>query len=178
MKLTAAAKDKIHAFLSELNVEHLDVVYHVDINEIDLENAYDSIYKMIEESDAFNVEIIYYSRAIEYLSENDLSLKRSLNIAAELCYTPENLNSETLASLLASQITREKFYELEDEINSFFEEMVCEFEEEEQDRFLDWLESDNVVKSGENEYKTQCTQYKKVFDYDELLEYFINEYIN
>ena len=35
----------------------------------------------------------------------------------------QNLNSEILASLLASKLVREEFYELEDEINSFFEKL-------------------------------------------------------
>jgi hypothetical protein len=42
----------------------------------------------------------------------------------------QNLNSEILASLLASKLVREEFYELESEINDFFEELEEEEEEE------------------------------------------------
>ena len=40
---------------------------------------------------------------MEYLKENDPSLSESLEIAAELGYDFKNLNSEILASLLASR---------------------------------------------------------------------------
>jgi len=39
-----------------------------------------------------------------------------------------------------------------------------------------WRESDNVVKTSENGYKTQCSQYNKEFSHDELKAYFIKEY--
>lgn len=45
-------------------------------------------------------EITYYSRAIEYLSENDSSLVDSLALANEYGLTLDKLNSETLATIL------------------------------------------------------------------------------
>tara|TARA_B110000967_G_scaffold1009_1_gene1062 strand:+ start:3699 stop:4127 length:429 start_codon:yes stop_codon:yes gene_type:complete len=60
----------------------------------------------------FNEEVIYYSSAIRYLKENDPSLTESLEIATEYGYTTENLNSELLASLHASQKKEETFHEL------------------------------------------------------------------
>ena len=45
-------------------------------------------------------EIIYYSNAMKYLSENDNSLRESMEIADELGYKPKNINSELLATLL------------------------------------------------------------------------------
>lgn len=122
--------EKIIEFLSDLDTE-IDVPYMVNIGNIDFDNAYDSIYNMIEYSNGFDIEIIYYSRAIEYLSENDASLRESLAIAGEMGYDTENLNSEILASILASQNVREEFSELENEINEFFEELAEEDEEEE-----------------------------------------------
>lgn len=121
-------KTKIEEFLSELNTE-IDVLNFIDIDNIDHNNAYDSIYEMIDERGGFNIEIIYFSRAIEYLSENDPSLRESLELASEFGYTPDNLDSETLASLLASKLVREEFEELENEINDFFLELE-ETEEE------------------------------------------------
>lgn len=46
------------------------------------------------------IEIIYYSTAIELLAEHDQSLCDSLEIASEYGYTTEKLNSELLATLL------------------------------------------------------------------------------
>ncbi len=122
-------KNKIENFLQNLNTE-VDVLYFVDIDSIDTSNPFDSICEMIEDNNGFDIDIIYYSNAMNYLSKNDPSLHESLNIAAELCYEVQNLNSEILASLLASKLVREEFYELESEINDFFEELEEEEEEE------------------------------------------------
>jgi intracellular sulfur oxidation DsrE/DsrF family protein len=113
-------KNKIETFLNSLNIDNLDVIYYVDIEDIDLSNAFESIYDMLDEKNAFDIEIIYYSHAIEYLKEHDNSLFESLNLAAQLCYEVQNLNSEVLASLLASQNARTDFYEKKEEITNFF----------------------------------------------------------
>ena len=44
-------------------------------------------------------EIIYYYKAIKYLSENDASLNESLELAFDMGFSLENLNSETLATI-------------------------------------------------------------------------------
>ena len=124
-------KTKIENFLANLKTE-IDLLSLVDIDNIDHANAFDSICDMIEANNGFDIDVIYYSNAIDYLSKNDPSLKKSLNIAAELCYEVQNLNSEILASLLASKLVREEFYELESEINDFFEEL-----EEEEEYLID-----------------------------------------
>ena len=59
----------------------------------------------------FNEEVIYYSSAIRYLKDNDPSLTQSLEIANEYGYTTENLNSELLATLHASQKKENTFFE-------------------------------------------------------------------
>tara|TARA_R110000796_G_scaffold91302_1_gene195385 strand:- start:158 stop:586 length:429 start_codon:yes stop_codon:yes gene_type:complete len=59
----------------------------------------------------FNEEVIYYSSAIRYLKDNDPSLCESLEIATEYGYTTENLNSELLATLHASQKKENTFFE-------------------------------------------------------------------
>ena len=124
-------KTKIENFLSELNTE-IDVLNYVDVDNIDYSNAFDSICEMIEDNNVFDVEIIYYSNAISFLAENDASLHESLEIASEYGYEAYNLNSEILASLLASKLVREEFCELESEINDFFEDLEEEEEEEEE----------------------------------------------
>jgi aminopeptidase C len=80
--------------------------------------------------DAINSEdIIYYSRAMEYLKENDPSLRKSMSLASELGFTPKNLNSEILATLLYQQNLNEELNELYNEIESIFEEEEEEDEE-------------------------------------------------
>lgn len=113
-------KTQIETFLKSLNINNLDLMDYVDIQDIDLNNAFESIFDMLDEKDAFNIEIIYYYNAMEYLREHDNSLNQSLEIAQELGYKLTDLNSELLASLLASQNARDDFYEKEKEITNFF----------------------------------------------------------
>lgn len=42
--------------------------------------------------------------------------------------------------------------------------------------FQDWLNSDNVIKTGENEYKTQCSQYTIPMTLLELKKYYLKEF--
>lgn len=125
-------EDKIYDFLAKLNTE-IDIVSFVDIDSIDLDDPYYSICQMIEDSNGFDIEIIYYTRAIQYLADNDCSLRDSLKIASEYGYNCGDLSSEILASLLASQNVREEFSEFQDEIEEFFEEIKNELEELEDD---------------------------------------------
>ena len=71
----------------------------------------DEILEELQDNGFFTEDIIYYSRAIEYLKENDPSLCESLELAAELCYQTENINSELLASLHASRKKEDDFNE-------------------------------------------------------------------
>ena len=48
-------------------------------------------------------------------------------------YNLKSLNSEILASLLASENSRESFYECRDEIEDFFKDIVDEIEALEED---------------------------------------------
>lgn len=93
---------------------------YIQADELDYEvinNALD-LQEFLEEKGAFNIDIIYYSRAMEYLKENDISLNESFEIASEYGYDLENLNSETLASLHASRTARNYFYRIEKDINN------------------------------------------------------------
>jgi hypothetical protein len=38
--------------------------------------------------------------------------------------------------------------------------------------------SDNVVKTGNDYYLTQCTQYKRVFTFNQLVDYLLREYFS
>ena len=126
MNTTANTTAKIEAFLNLLDAKleiNDKLINYVDIDEIDNDDAFSSIYDMIDENGGFNCEVIYYSNAIKYLQENDASLMESLEIASDLGYEVKNLNSEILASLLKSQNVRDEFLELRDEINNFFESL-------------------------------------------------------
>ena len=119
----------IENFLSGLNTE-IDILNLINLEDINFSDPYNSIYEMIDENDGFDQEVIYYASAMEYLMENDNSLRESLEIAHDLGYTADKINSELLASLLKSQNERENFTELESEINDFFSGLE---EEEDED---------------------------------------------
>ena len=147
--LTQAQQTKVFEFLNGLT-SVVCITDYVNIEDIDIDNAYNSILEKIDVNNGFDIEIIYYSNAIEYLSKNDPSLKESLEIASIYGFELNNLNSETLASLLASQNARENFYELESEIETFFEELKEETEERTQliiDTFNEryFMEIENIL---------------------------------
>lgn len=122
----------ISEFLQELNDQKnsdLDLNYYYQEG-MTFDEFQEAIYQSITEN-----EIIYYSNAIEYLSENDPSLNESMSIASELGYTTENLNSELLATLLYQQDLHEEFSELCSEIEDYFEDYenyIFELENEEE----------------------------------------------
>lgn len=76
-------------------------------------------------------EVVYYSKAMEYLTEHDVSLTESLRLAAELGYEPANINSELLATLLLQEKLRE---DLESDLSQFLDDLDdLEDEEDEED---------------------------------------------
>lgn len=96
----------------------IDLEYILNNKDIeDIEELREAIQDQINEAD-----IIYYSEAFDYLKNNDLSLKRSLTLANDFGYTPKDLNSEILASLL-----------LQNDLN------------EELNLFIDSLENENII---------------------------------
>lgn len=103
--------DRISADL-EFNIMH-----HLTLDDLLWIEDFDDLMDILKNDGAFDVEIIYYHKAIKYLQENDPSLTESLNIANDYGYKTCDLNSELLASLLASQQAEEKFYEYSAQIN-------------------------------------------------------------
>jgi hypothetical protein len=119
--------EKIEKFFrEEIKMNHIDIMYYVDADEV---NSFDDVYEAIDNDRGFEVEVIYYTTAMEYLMERDSSLRESLEIAEEYGYTADNINSELLASLLASRECREEFMSYEDEITEFFNSLDEEDEE-------------------------------------------------
>jgi len=102
------------------NLNNLEVdVLNLSFEKTDENSYFDHIdlFDSIQSENGFIVEIIYYHNAIKYLQEFDASLNESLELAVELGYELNSINSELLASLLASKYNEEKFWELEEEIN-------------------------------------------------------------
>jgi hypothetical protein len=116
----------INEFLQSINnIDNIDFndslnPQYIDWNDF---NSFSDILDSLDDQRALDVEVIYYASAIEYLRNEDPSLIESLEIASNLGFELKNLNSETLASLLASERLREDIYELESEFNDFLNEL-------------------------------------------------------
>ena len=92
------------------------VTDYIDIEEILKMEDYDELYDELQDVGFFNVEIIYYATAMDYLKEHDTSLTQSLEYAHDLGYSAKDLNSELLATILACEKLIESFSAYYDEI--------------------------------------------------------------
>lgn len=99
-----------------------------DFDPEDFDNFKEQIQEYFQENNLLLQEIIYHANAIEFLKRHDQSLKESLNIAMEFCYTIENINSELLASLLATSHAQEEFSDFleSDTLQEIFDFLVLE----------------------------------------------------
>ena len=69
-------------------------------------------------------EVIYYHKAMEYLTENDTSLNNSMQLASDMGYEADKINSELLATLLLQDNLTQKAHKLVVELEAFeFEEV-------------------------------------------------------
>lgn len=68
----------------------------------------------------YDSEIIGYNQAMEYLQENDRSLKDSLRLADEFGYSLKNLHSEILASLLVADNFSELVNDSSDDLEAIY----------------------------------------------------------
>lgn len=112
-------QQKFDELFESLNID-IDLQYCIDTDEAE---SFDDMTEQIENNNGFDVDIIYYYNAMKYLMEHDASLSESMGLAHELRYNADKINSELLASLLASQNIRIEWQELESEIDAFFDEL-------------------------------------------------------
>ncbi len=80
---------------------HIDLEYIIEDFDPEIQDE-DDLRDEIQER-IYEQDIIYYSNAIQYLAENDPSLRDSLELAHEMGADLETLNSEYLATLLFQQ---------------------------------------------------------------------------
>jgi len=114
-------------FITEKQKDYdFDALEYIDHNElqqaIEDNSMRDYLESLNENREITDTEIIYYARAIEYIKENDPSMHECFEIASEYGYETKHLNSELLASLLATRRNEEDYYE--------FIEAVIEFTNE------------------------------------------------
>jgi len=111
-------KQEIIEYFERISADlEFDIMDHLTEDDLDDMEDFDYLIDTLRDDGAFDIEIIYYHKAMQYLMDNDTSLYDSLNIANDMGYKTCDLNSEMLASLLASQNAEEEFYEYEAQIN-------------------------------------------------------------
>ena len=89
------------------NLSRLDIEYIQCEEDDSLDDFRDAVEEMICE-----YQVIYYTTAIQILSEEDSSLMESIALAQEFGYELENINSELLATLLIQNLMREELAEV------------------------------------------------------------------
>lgn len=100
--------DQFIDYLKSIDSE-VDYAEYVCIGDFNKDYTADELYETIDANNGFDVEIIYYDNAMRYLWDNDKSLQESIVIAKEYGLDFDDINSETLASMLASKYAREDF---------------------------------------------------------------------
>lgn len=144
---------------TQLNIEHFDFTAfnnYVDKHEVlrciqdksfevdpyDFDNFKEQIQEYFQENNLLDQEIMYHSNAIEFLKKHDQSLSDSLELAKDQGYTIENINSELLASLLASKHAQEEFGDFlaSDTLQEIFDFLALESLEQE----LEKIEGERV----------------------------------
>lgn len=109
-------------FFNGLQITNLCVLDYINLDDISENTTFDSLTDEIRENGGFDVDIIYYTNAMEFLSENDPSLRDSLELATDMGYSAGDLNSEILASLLASDMALDDWLDRVGEVNDFLSE--------------------------------------------------------
>lgn len=128
--MKTATKNALINFLTENGPELIDFKYFLESETFD---SFENVRDLIDAGGGFSIDIIYYSAALDYLREHDASLRQSLELAQDLGYKPAELSSEILASILATEITRGEFEELETEFSDLLEELTAAETEEEEE---------------------------------------------
>jgi hypothetical protein len=160
---TQTKNDRLISFLNTLG---LDIDFNYHLKGEDPTNA-DELEDILNDASAFDVDVTYHSNAIEYLREHDPSLLYSLELAHGLGYTTDNINSEILASLLATDNLRDDFTKLKGDIDNFFDELTEEIE----------TEAQNILDAFNSEFNTEIEDFEtlQAFLDDEASEYITEE---
>lgn len=126
--------EEITEFLSKLNT-NIDILHYIDVEDIDQNDPYVDIVELLTGFFGFDVDVCEHN-AMSYLMEHDNSLQKSIEIANSQLYELEDLNSEILASLLATHENKMAFGYLEEEITEFFNNQNNVFTQKEKNYFF------------------------------------------
>lgn len=103
---------------------------YMEFSDEELPNTFDELTTMLDENNLFDEYIMYYTTAMDYLRDNDPSLRFSLELASRMGYEMENINSEILASILKADNNKDTWNDLEGEIQEILDGEIEENEED------------------------------------------------
>ncbi len=121
---TKSFQTVVKTYINDLNLYYLNNFDIINALGIDCIDSPDELKYAVDDLDAydyFQENIIYHSTAMKFLMENDGSLKESLELAKEFDYSLSDLNSELLASLLATQYNIDEWEEIKQNIIDAFD---------------------------------------------------------
>ncbi len=121
-------KNKIKNYFDSLEFDNWCVSDYFspdDYEDINFDDAYHYIMDYIGDCGGFDPTgaVVYYSKAMEFLQENDPTLTLSLSLADNDGYRIGDLNSEILASILKMNMIQNMLYDRADDISAFFYEL-------------------------------------------------------
>lgn len=160
--MTAAEKAQA---IKDLIWDRMDVEVYIEPSDVEDVTDIDEFERVVDIDRAISEqsEIIYYSRAMEYLSQQDPSLHEACEAAAEYGYETKDLSSEILASILNEKKTREIYWDLRDEIEEILQEDEDEDEED--------IEGCGLVSALQAQYDSRASFYGKaqIDDHDDAI---------
>ncbi len=126
---------EVEELLDQYTIEGEKFSYWVDAKDIaHCSTGEEAVYLMnepLERAVQENSDIIYYSKAIEFLKEHDPSLRDSMEIASGMGYKVDDINSELLASLLNYQNNMDTLSEDLEDFAKDFNDLEDEPDEDE-----------------------------------------------
>lgn len=111
--------EQIKEFLESLPIDK-DIVNSININMIDQNNPFDSIFNYLSSINGFHKKFVNSKEAMDYLMKYDTSLVTSLNLAGGYGLGVYDINAITLATVLSNERGINSLYEVKDQIEDFF----------------------------------------------------------
>ena len=111
--------EQIKEFLESLPIDK-DIVNSININMIDQNNPFDSIFNLLSSINGFHKKFVNSKEAMDYLMKYDTSLVTSLNLAGGYGLGVYDINAITLATVLSNERGINSLYEMRDQIEDFF----------------------------------------------------------
>ncbi len=127
-------KEQAAQAIEDLLADRVGIEITITANDVDGVYDCDTLERYVDIDRAINeqCDIIYYSRAMDFLAKNDPSLTEAFDAAYELGYDLKDLNSETLASVLNNRYMRNAYYDCRSEIDDILSE-IEHYDEDEED---------------------------------------------